>query len=99
MAFFLTLPLAFAEDGKGKAVFEANCQMCHNADSNEALLGPGLAGLKDGKMPKSGGEANEKSLMKLIDEGRPDSTPKMPSFEEVLDKKEKKALVAYLLTL
>ncbi|MCP5114108.1 MAG: cytochrome c [bacterium] len=98
-ALVLTLPLVYAEDNAGKAVFEANCQMCHSADSNEALIGPGLAGLKSGKMPKSGEEATEKSLMKLIEEGRPDSNPKMPPFEGLLGKKEKKALVAYLLTL
>ena len=92
-----TLPLAFAQDGK--ELFEANCRMCHNPDSNEALIGPGLAGLKSGKMPKSGADATEKSLLKLIDKGRPDSDPKMPPFEEVLDKKEKKALIAYLMTL
>ena len=65
------LPVAFAQDSKavkaGQEVFGANCQMCHNPDSNEALIGPGLAGIKSGKMPKSGEEVTEKSLMKIID--------------------------------
>lgn len=98
-----TLPIALAQDSKavkaGEEVFGANCQMCHNPNSNEDLIGPGLAGMKSGKMPKSGEEVSEKSLMKLIDKGRPDADSKMPPFEEVLSKKEKQALVAYLMTL
>lgn len=43
---------AGAQDGgkkgdaaKGKEVFDANCAICHNADSDEALVGPGLKNL------------------------------------------------------
>ena len=103
VALILSASLGLAADDKavekGKSLFADNCAMCHNADNNEELMGPGLAGLKDGKLPKSGGEANAKTLLKLIDEGQPEAEIQMPPFEEVLSKKEKEALIAYLLTL
>ena len=37
-------PMA-GDAAKGKAVFEANCAFCHNAESDEAIVGPGLKGL------------------------------------------------------
>src|SRR5438132_10574699 len=30
------------DSAKGKEVFEANCAICHNADSEEDKVGPGL---------------------------------------------------------
>ena len=30
---------------KGKDIFEQNCGVCHNADSTERKMGPGLKGL------------------------------------------------------
>ncbi|HWP85117.1 MAG TPA: cytochrome c [Terriglobia bacterium] len=36
---------ASGDAAKGKAVFEANCQFCHTAESNEAVVGPGLKDL------------------------------------------------------
>ena len=36
---------AAGDPANGKAVFEATCQVCHNPDSNEPLIGPGLKGL------------------------------------------------------
>lgn len=34
-----------SDASKGKAVFQANCQTCHNAESSEPLIGPGLKDL------------------------------------------------------
>ena len=43
---FLITGQAFAADAaKGKANFEANCSVCHNSDSEERKMGPGLKGL------------------------------------------------------
>jgi cytochrome c5 len=36
---------AAADPAKGKAIFESTCSFCHVADSNEAVLGPGLKDL------------------------------------------------------
>jgi len=38
-------PMADGDAAKGKVVFEANCGLCHNAESDEAAVGPGLKGL------------------------------------------------------
>jgi mono/diheme cytochrome c family protein len=38
-------PMAAGDAAKGKTVFEDNCAFCHNADSNEANIGPGLKDL------------------------------------------------------
>jgi mono/diheme cytochrome c family protein len=36
---------ATGDIAKGKQVFEANCELCHNADSAEEKVGPGLKNL------------------------------------------------------
>jgi cytochrome c2 len=80
---------------KGKEVFE-QCGVCHNPDSDEKKMGPGLKGLfkkatlADGKTKVSDG-----AVMKKIDEGGNG----MPAYAEMLEKKEKDDLLAYLKTL
>jgi mono/diheme cytochrome c family protein len=101
----LILPLSFAQSdngsasGKGdaeagKSVFEAQCLDCHNSDSNEAKTGPGLKGVKDGKLP-SGMKATHDNILELVNEGRDE----MPAFKEILTAKQKEDVVAYVLTL
>ena len=87
---------ALAQDAaKGKEVFE-QCGVCHNADSDEKKMGPGLKGLfkketlSDGKT-----KVTEPNIRKKVDTGGNG----MPAYEEMLDKKEKDALIAYLKTL
>ena len=36
---------------KGAEAFQGRCLMCHFDDSAEKKIGPGLAGIKDGKLP------------------------------------------------
>ena len=80
---------------KGKEVFE-QCGVCHNADSDEKKMGPGLKGLfkketfADGKT-----KVTEQSVRKKVDEGGNG----MPAYAEMLDKGEKEHLLAYLKTL
>ena len=80
---------------KGKEVFE-QCGVCHNADSEEKKMGPGLKGLfkkptfADGKT-----KVTDESVRKKIDEGGNG----MPAYAEMLDSKEKLCLLAYLKTL
>ena len=38
-------PMAAADAAKGKAIFNDNCAFCHNAESSEAGVGPGLKDL------------------------------------------------------
>jgi cytochrome c2 len=70
---------------KGKEVFE-QCSVCHNADSAERKMGPGLKGLyKKAKMDSNG----------KIDEGGNG----MPAYKDMLSADEKANLLAYLRTL
>jgi cytochrome c2 len=92
----MTAASAFAADAaKGKDVFE-QCGVCHNADSEEKKMGPGLknlfkkATLADGKT-----KVSDESVNKKINEGGNG----MPAYEEMLEKKEKEDLLAYLKTL
>ena len=95
-ALALALPYAAMADdvSDGAAAFGAKCAVCHNADSAERKIGPGLAGIKDGKLP-SGKEATAENIMTIINEGGNG----MPAYESILTAEEKTALVAYLKTI
>jgi cytochrome c len=90
---FAGAPAGDAE--KGKAVFEDNCAVCHNADSEEKKMGPGLKGLfkheklKNGKKPT---EANVKAIINAGGNG-------MPAYSDMLSDEERDNVIAYLKTL
>jgi len=90
---FAAAPAGDAE--KGKAVFEDNCAVCHNADSDEKKTGPGLKGLfkkdkmNNGKKPT---DANVRALLNTGGNG-------MPSFSDMLSDTEREDVMAYLKTL
>lgn len=93
-AFLLGGTAAMAQDAvKGKEVFE-QCGVCHNADSDEKKMGPGLKGLYKRKL-KSGKPATDATVTKIIDEGGNG----MPPYADMLEKKDKADLIAYLKTL
>lgn len=89
--------IAKAADGdvaKGKEVFE-QCSVCHNADSDEKKMGPGLKGLfKKAKMT-TGKAPTEANVKAKINEGGNG----MPAYADMLTDKEKTDLIAYLKTL
>ena len=95
-ALALVLPFAtFADDvSDGATAFGSKCAVCHNADSAESKIGPGLAGIKDGKLP-SGKEATDENILAIINQGGNG----MPAYESILTAEEANALVAYLKTL
>ena len=90
---FAAAPAGDAE--KGKSVFEDNCAVCHNADSDEKKMGPGLKGLfkheklKNGKKPT---DANVKAIINAGGNG-------MPSYADMLSDEERDNVLAYLKTL
>jgi cytochrome c len=90
---FAAAPAGDAE--KGKAVFEDNCAVCHNADSDEKKMGPGLKGvtkkakLKNGKAPS---DANIKAIINAGGNG-------MPAYSDMLSDEERDNVLAYLKTL
>ena len=90
----LAWPAQKGDAEKGKEIF-TQCGVCHNADSDEKKMGPGLKGLfkkdklKNGKKPT---EANVKAIINTGGNG-------MPAYADMLADDEKNNLIAYLKTL
>jgi mono/diheme cytochrome c family protein len=86
---------------KGEALFKENCAMCHNTDSTEAKIGPGLKGLfKNKELPASHKPATEADVRQQILKGNPNGKPMpMPAFEGNLKPEEIDSLIEYLKTL
>jgi mono/diheme cytochrome c family protein len=83
-----------ADAAKGKEVFE-QCGVCHNADSDEKKMGPGLKGLfKKAKMA-NGKKPTEDVVRAIINNGGNG----MPAYAEILSDEEKDNVIAYLKTL
>lgn len=94
-AIAIAAPLAQAQSAEdGKEIFDTKCSVCHNADSKDKKIGPGLAGIKDGKLP-SGKDATDANMMENLNKGGNG----MPAFEKLLSDDEKKSLIAYMKTL
>jgi cytochrome c len=79
---------------KGKAVFE-QCAVCHNADSAEKKVGPGLKGLFRKAKLSNGKKVTDENVMARINQGGGG----MPAYGEMLSEQEKADLLAYLKTL
>ena len=79
---------------KGKEAFE-QCAVCHNADSDEKKIGPGLKGLF--KMDKlvTGKKVTEENVLEIINNGGNG----MPAYSDMLSKEDKDNVIAYLKTL
>ena len=80
---------------KGKAVFEDNCAVCHNADSDEKKTGPGLKGLFKKDKMNNGKKPTDANVRALINTGGNG----MPSFSDMLNDTEREDVMAYLKTL
>ncbi|PWU03674.1 MAG: adenylate cyclase [Terriglobia bacterium] len=88
---------AFAQKGnaeKGKEVFD-QCSVCHNADSTEKKIGPGLKGLFKHDKLVNGKPVNDANVKAKIEEGGNG----MPGYKDILSDQEKADVVAYLKTL
>lgn len=79
---------------KGKETFE-QCGACHNADSEEKKMGPGLKGLYKKAKLANGSKVTDASIKKIINEGGNG----MPAYADMLSEEEKANLIAYLKTL
>src|ERR1017187_10387906 len=91
----LVLPAAGKGDAeKGKEVFQP-CTVCHNSDSEEKKMGPGLKGLFKRAKLASGKKITEANIRARVDEGGGG----MPAYKDMLSDAEKDDLVAYLKTL
>ena len=85
---------AKGDPAKGKEVFQ-QCAICHNADSDEKKMGPGLKGLFKKEKLTDGKKPTDANLRTRIDEGGNG----MPAYKELLSDQEKDDLLAYLKTL
>ncbi len=83
-----------SDPAKGKAVFE-QCAVCHNAESTEKKMGPGLKGLFKRAKLKNGKNVTEQSVLSVINAGGNG----MPPYSEMLSGEEKDNLLAYLKSL
>lgn len=79
---------------KGKEVFE-QCSVCHNADSDEKKMGPGLKGLMKKDKMANGKKPTEENVRAIVNTGGNG----MPAYEELLSAEERNDLMAYLKTL
>jgi len=87
---------AFAGDAKkGKPLFEDNCSACHNSDSTEVKVGPGLKGLFKRAKLASGKAVSEANVLDTINKGG----DTMPPFADALKPAEKDDIIAFLKTL
>jgi cytochrome c len=92
-AFGATKP---GDAAKGKETFESNCAVCHNADSEEKKMGPGLKGLFKRTTLANKKKVSDASVTEMINKG---SDTGMPSFADILADQEKVDVLAYLKTL
>jgi len=79
---------------KGKEVFD-QCTVCHNSDSTEVKMGPGLKGLFKRAKLNSGKAVNEANVLGQINEGGNG----MPAYKDILSDAEKADVIAFLKTL
>ena len=79
----------------GQLVFQDQCAGCHNADSTDKKVGPGLKGLFHHDRLANGKKLSEENIRARIDEGGSG----MPAFDQSLSDDDKSSLIAYLETL
>jgi cytochrome c len=83
------------DPAKGKDLFETNCATCHNADSMDKKVGPGLKGLYKHDKLANGKKVTDATVRDKIDNGGNG----MPAYKDLLSDQEKDDVVAYLKTL
>ena len=97
-----TTAASTGDASKGEAIFQQNCEICHDAKSNDVRVGPGLKGLL--KKPtishttSDGTEHTEHTVAmvrKQIEEGGGGMMP----MNDILSKEEIDNIIAYLQTL
>ena len=91
-------PVVGGDAAAGQAVFQKQCAICHNADSAEQKIGPGLKALfKKKELLDTHRPATEANVRLQIENGNP--AKGMPAFDAKLSKAEIDSLIAYLKTL
>jgi mono/diheme cytochrome c family protein len=86
---------AKGDAAKGKDTFMQNCDVCHNSDSTETKMGPGLKGLFKKAKLNSGKPVNDANVMGQVNDGGNG----MPAYKDVLSAAEKANILAFLKSL
>ena len=95
MGLLMAAQVFAADAKKGKSNFDDNCSVCHNSDSEERKMGPGLKGLFKHDKLVNGKPVNDANVKAKIEEGGNG----MPGYKDILSDQEKADVVAYLKTL
>jgi cytochrome c len=91
----LPLPAAGADAKKGEATFNDNCAACHNSDSDELKVGPGLKNVFKRDKLANGKPVTDDNVKAIITDG----SGGMPPFGDSISADDKDNLVAYLKSL
>jgi len=91
------VPLAAADGDakKGEAAVSDNCAVCHNTDSTDVKIGPGLKGLFKREKLVNGKPVTEDNVKGIITDG----SGGMPPFGDSISAADKDNIVAFLKTL
>jgi cytochrome c len=84
------------DPAKGKDLFSQNCDVCHNTDSTDVKVGPGLKGLFKRDSLQSKKKVTDANVLDIINKGSPSG---MPGFMDSLSEQERADVLAYLKTL
>jgi cytochrome c len=81
---------------RGKAVFQEKCALCHNAESADKKIGPGMKGFYErGTFTGDGSKVTDESVKKFIEAGK----GMMPPFKDTLEPAKLDDVIAYVKTL
>ncbi|HUR37188.1 MAG TPA: cytochrome c [Terriglobales bacterium] len=80
---------------RGQRLYQSTCAVCHRADSDAPLNGPGLKGMFNKKFLTSGLPAKDERVEEVIRRGR----RSMPGYDATFSDQQIADLMAYLHTL
>lgn len=87
---------------KGEEIFQQNCEFCHDANSNEVRVGPGMKGVLK-ELPEShtmmDGTEHTEHTVELVRKQIEEGGGGMMAMKDILSKEEIDHLIAYLKTL
>jgi mono/diheme cytochrome c family protein len=89
------LPAVKGDAATGQVSYRGYCAACHNPDSRQRKVGPGLKGLFQWDQTSNGKPPTEANIRAKIDKGGNG----MPAFKDLLSGLEMDDLIAYLRTL